>query len=182
MATGPAKPVLVGPFLSAEPPGRPFIFSDHLLEYNSNASEPWMVDGNSGHVNAHETPVMIETDPSPAQQLSPEANRMRRSRARRRRGETIVALEVGPALISGLVALGWLPEGDSADKAAIARSLAKIAERALWANVTPSAGSQGYVCFACDLDATTVDTLISLSRMRKKSVYWCKVWGIIRAA
>jgi hypothetical protein len=69
---------------------------------------------------------------------------------------------VGPALIAGLVKLGWLPEADSADKDAIARALTQLAERALWANVTPSAGSQGYVCFPCDLQATTVDTLISL--------------------
>jgi hypothetical protein len=120
------------------------------------------VDRSSGHANALEYPAMIETDPNPAQQPSPEANRMRRSRARRRRGETIVTLEVGPDLIFGLVARGWLPEGDRADKGAIARALTQLAERALWANVTPSAGSQGYVCLACDLKATTVDTLISL--------------------
>jgi len=87
--------------------------------------------------------AMIETYPSPAQQLSPEASRMRRSRARRRRGERIVALEVGPALISGLVALGWLPEDERDDKGAVAHALTQLAERALWANVTPSAGSQG---------------------------------------
>jgi len=104
----------------------------------------------------------METDPSPAQQLSPEASRMRWSRARRLRGETVLTLEVGPDLISGLVALGWLPEDDKVDKAAIARSLTQLAERALWANVAPSSGDQGYVCFACDLKGTTVDTLASL--------------------
>lgn len=104
----------------------------------------------------------METDPSPAQQLSPEASRMRWSRARRLRGETVLTLEVGPDLISGLVALGWLHEDDTVDKGAIARSLIQLAERALWANVTPSAGSEGYVCFACDLKGTTVDTLASL--------------------
>jgi hypothetical protein len=107
-------------------------------------------------------PMMMETDPALAPQPSPEATRMRRSRARRRRGETIVTLEVGSALISGLVALGWLPEDDKVDKGAIASALTQLAERALWANVTPSVGSQGYVCFACDLRATTVDTLINL--------------------
>jgi len=121
-----------------------------------------MMDANSGHANALEYPAMIETDPSPAQQPSPVANRMRRSRARRRRGETIVPLEVGPDLISNLVALGWLPEDDKGDKSAIARALTQLAERALWANVTPAAGSLGYVCFACDLKGTTVDTLASL--------------------
>ena len=98
---------------------------------------------NSGHADALEYSAMIETYPSPAQQLSPEASRMRRSRARRRRGERIVALEVGPALISGLVALGWLPEDERDDKGAVAHALTQLAERALWANVTPSAGSQG---------------------------------------
>ena len=98
---------------------------------------------NSGHADALESPAMIETYPSPAQQLSPEASRMRRSRARRRRGETIVTLEVGPVMISSLLALGWLPEGDRADKGAVAHALTQLAERALWANVTPSAGSQG---------------------------------------
>jgi hypothetical protein len=121
-----------------------------------------MVDGTAGMRTLLNNPAMIETDPSPAQQLSPEASRMRRSRARRRRGERIVALEVGQALISGLVALGWLSEDDKVDKGAIARSLTQLAERALWANVTPAAGSQGYVCFACDLKATTVDLLIRL--------------------
>src|SRR5215471_6118029 len=121
-----------------------------------------MVDGNGGHANALEYPAMIEIEPSPPQQLSSEASRMRRSRARRRRGETVLTLEVGPDLISGLVTLGWLPEGDSADKGAIARALTELTERALWANVTPSAGSQGYVCFPCDLQATTVDALIRL--------------------
>jgi hypothetical protein len=104
------------------------------------------VDGNGGHANALEYPAMIEIEPSPPQQLSSEASRMRRSRARRRRGETVLTLEVGPDLIFGLVTLGWLSEGDSADKGAIARALTQLTERALWANVTPSAGSQGYVC------------------------------------
>jgi len=121
-----------------------------------------MMDANSGHANALEYPAMIETDPSPAQQPSPVANRMRRSRARRRRGETIVPLEVGPDLISNLVALGWLPEDDKGDKSAIARALTQLAERALWANVTPAAGSLGQVCFPCDLRVSTIDTLIDL--------------------
>jgi hypothetical protein len=105
---------------------------------------------------------MIETDPPLVDQPSSVANRMCRSRERRRGGEAIITLEVGPALIAGLVALGWLPEGDKVDKEAIALALTQLAERALWANVTPSAGSQGQVCFACDLRATTIDTLINL--------------------
>jgi hypothetical protein len=74
----------------------------------------------------------------------------------------IVALEVGPALISGLVALGWLTEDEKVDKGAIVGSLTQLAERALRVNVTPSAGSQGHVCFPCSLQATAVDTLINL--------------------
>jgi hypothetical protein len=106
--------------------------------------------------------ALMETDPPLVDQPSPVANRMRRSRERRRRGEAIITLEVGPAMIAGLVALGWLPESNKVDKGAIARALTELAERALWANVTPSAGSQGQVCFACDLRASTIDTLISL--------------------
>jgi hypothetical protein len=87
---------------------------------------------------------------------------MRRSRARRWRGEAIIALEVGPALIAGLVALGWLSEDDKVDKGAIARALTQLAERALWANVTPAAGSQGQVCFACDLRDSSIHTLIDI--------------------
>ena len=86
---------------------------------------------------------MIETDPPLVDQPSPVANRMRRSRERRRRGEALVNLEVGPDMISGLVALGWLPEDERDDKGAVAHALTQLAERALWANVTPSAGSQG---------------------------------------
>jgi hypothetical protein len=65
-------------------------------------------------------------------------------------------------MIAGLVARGWLPEGDKVDKGAIARALTQLAERALWANVTPAAGSQGQVCFACDLRDSTIHTLIDI--------------------
>ena len=65
-------------------------------------------------------------------------------------------------MIAGLVSRGWLPEGDKVDKGAIARALTQLAERALWANVTPAAGSQGQVCFACDLRDSTIHTLIDI--------------------
>jgi hypothetical protein len=63
--------------------------------------------------------AMMETDPPLVDQPSPVANRMRRSRERRRRGEAIITLEVGPAMIAGLVALGWLPESNKVDKGAM---------------------------------------------------------------
>jgi hypothetical protein len=101
VAHGTLGPKFERPHVSRKPLGQggrlrsPFIFADYLLEYNSDASEPWMVDGNSGHANALGYPAMIEIEPSPPQQLSSEASRMRRSRARRRRGETVLTLEVG---------------------------------------------------------------------------------------
>jgi hypothetical protein len=54
-----------------------------------------MAGGTAGMRCALEYLVTMETDPSPAQLLSPEASRMRRSRERRRRGETVLTLKWG---------------------------------------------------------------------------------------
>jgi hypothetical protein len=104
---------------------------------------------------AHEEPILPE-------QRSTAALRMRRSRARRRRGEAIVNLEIGPGVIIDVVALGWLGESDHSDKDAIARALMDLVERAILARLTPSACSQGRTSFVCDLPPSTVDTLIGL--------------------
>jgi hypothetical protein len=85
-----------------------------------------------------------------------------RRESRRRRGDAIVTLEVVSDVIADLIALGWLPETDHGDKRAIARALNDLVERAIWAHVSPSTGSQGQICFTCDLKGTTVDALISL--------------------
>jgi hypothetical protein len=103
-----------------------------------------------------------QTDPTLRHQPSPVALRMRRSRARRQRGEAIVTLEVVSGVIADLMALGWLPETDHGEKSAIARALNDLVERAIWARVTPSTGSQSQICFTCGLQGTTVDALISL--------------------
>jgi hypothetical protein len=71
-------------------------------------------------------------------------------------------------MMSRLLALGWLPEGEDFNKGAIARALTQLAELALWANVTPYTGSQGCISFACDLRATTIDTLVSLGWLPPK--------------
>jgi hypothetical protein len=102
---------------------------------------------------AHEEPILPE-------QRSTAALRMRRSRARRRRGEAIVNLEIGPGVIIDAVALGWLGESDHSDKDAIARALMDLVERAIFARLTPSACSQGRTSFVCGLPPSTVDTLI----------------------
>jgi hypothetical protein len=97
------------------------------------------------------------------------AERMRRSRERRRQGEAIVTIKVGQGVIADLTALGWLPETDLRDKSAIARALTELAERVIWSHVTPSTGSQGQICFTCGLQGTTVDTLISLGWLQADS-------------
>jgi hypothetical protein len=98
-----------------------------------------------------------------SQQLpSPAALRMRRLRERRRQGDVMVSLEVGPNMTADLADLGWLAEPDHVDKGAIARALNDLVERAIWAHVTPSTGSQSQICFTCGLQGTTVEALISL--------------------
>jgi hypothetical protein len=77
---------------------------------------------------------------------SPAALRMRRSRERRRQGDVMAILEVGPSATADLVALGWLPAPDCVDKDILARALVGLINRAIEMRVTPRKGSEG-VCF-----------------------------------
>jgi hypothetical protein len=102
----------------------------------------------------------IESDP--ARTRSPGAERMRRTRSRRQKGHVIVTLEVERSAIAALVVLGWLPEPDYGDKNALIHALVEMFRRAIQARVTPSTGSQGQLCFLCDIQRSTIATLISL--------------------
>jgi hypothetical protein len=53
----------------------------------------------------------------------PPAERMRRSRARRRNGLRLLAVELRESEIEGLIRYGWLARADRADPAAILRAL-----------------------------------------------------------
>ena len=73
-----------------------------------------------------------------------------------------MALKVEPNVIAALSALGWLRENDHRVKGAIARALTDFVERAIWAQVSPSTGSQGQICFVSELQTNVIDTLIAL--------------------
>jgi len=74
---------------------------------------------------------------------SPGALRMRRSRERRRQGDVMVTVRVGPNMTANLANLGWLPAPDRVDKDTIARALAGLIDHAITMRVTPSAGIEG---------------------------------------
>jgi hypothetical protein len=86
---------------------------------------------------------------------------MRRSRDRRRQGDVILGLEVGPSTIADLVALGWLPGPDRGDKRALTRALVDLIERAIELRVTATTGSEGNVSFLCDIRRSTIETLVT---------------------
>ena len=95
------------------------------------------------------------------------ALRMRRSRDRRRQGDVIVSIDIGPKVTADLVGLGWLPAPDRGDKDALTRALIDLIERAIRARVTPSTGSEeGKVCFFCEIKRSTIDTLVELRWLR----------------
>ena len=76
--------------------------------------------------------------PSPAKTVPSSATlRMRRSRERQRQGSTIISLEIGPSVISELVALEWLDVPDRGSKKAISRALTNLIEQAAALRVTP---------------------------------------------
>jgi hypothetical protein len=91
------------------------------------------------------------------------ALRMRRSRERRRQGDVIVSLDVGPKVTADL---GWLPAPDC-DKDALTHALIDLIERAIRARVIPSTGSEeGKVCFFSEIKRSTIDTLVELRWLR----------------
>jgi hypothetical protein len=84
---------------------------------------------------------------------APGTLRMRRSRERRRQGDVIVKLEIGPNMTADLVVLGWLPAPDRVDKDALALALVGFIKRAITMRVTPSTMESESVCFT-PLDVT----------------------------
>jgi hypothetical protein len=92
---------------------------------------------------------------------SPAALRMRRSRERRRQGDVMVSLDVGPSVTADLVALGWLAGPDCGDKNALTRALADLIEHAIELRVTTTTGSEGKVSFLCDIQRSTIETLVT---------------------
>jgi hypothetical protein len=54
---------------------------------------------------------------------------------RRRQGDVMVSLEVGPNMTADLAGLGWLPAPDRADKDALAHALIELIERAIGVRV-----------------------------------------------
>jgi len=86
---------------------------------------------------------------------------MRRSRDRRRQGDVIVSLDVGPSETADLVALGWLRVSDRGDKNAVTRALTELIKRAIRARVTPSTGSEEGKGFFCEIKSSTTDTLVN---------------------
>jgi hypothetical protein len=94
------------------------------------------------------------------------ALRMRRSRERRRQGDVIVNLEVGPSTTADLADLGWLVEPDYADTDAIVRALTGLVERAIAVRVAPAPSSRGKVSFMLEIQNSTIETLVALRWLR----------------
>jgi len=88
------------------------------------------------------------------------AVRMRRTRERRRQGDVIVSVEVGPKVTADLVELGWL-EHDCGDKDTLTRALTEFVERAIEVRVTPALSSPGKVGFMLEIQRGTTDTLVN---------------------
>ena len=93
------------------------------------------------------------------------ALRMRRSRERRRLGDVIVSLDVGPKVIADLTELGWLTAPDC-DKGALTHALIDLIERALEVRVGPALGSPGKTSFMLEIQRSTIDTLVELRWLR----------------
>ena len=91
---------------------------------------------------------------------------MRRTRERRRQGDVIVSVEVGPKVTADLVELGWLPAPDRGDKDALTRALIDLIERALEVRVGPALGSPGKISFMLEIQRSTIDTLVELRWLR----------------
>jgi hypothetical protein len=63
--------------------------------------------------------------------LSSAAKRMRRSRARRKLGATVVTFPVGADVIDQLVSLGWLDEAARADGEWVTDAIIRLATQAI---------------------------------------------------
>ena len=86
---------------------------------------------------------------------------MRRSRDRRRQGDVIVSIDIGPKVTADLVGLGWLPPSARGDKDVLVRALIDLIERAIEVRVTPAPSSQGKVGFMLEIQHGTTDTLVN---------------------
>ena len=93
------------------------------------------------------------------------AVRMRRTRERRRQGDMVVSLTVGPSETADLVDLGWLRAPDC-DKEALSHALTELLERAIEVRVTPAPSSPGRVSFMLEIQRSTIDTLVELRWLR----------------
>jgi hypothetical protein len=77
-------------------------------------------------------------DGSPAAHPGPSAQRTRRYRERRRRGEVLIGFSViGPAR-DRLAALGWLDPARRDDREAVRKAVVRLAARALALQLRPS--------------------------------------------
>jgi hypothetical protein len=104
----------------------------------------------------------MQTAATSQQSPSPSAVRMRRARERRRQGGSIVSLEVGSGAIANLIALGWLSEPEHGNRGAITYALVEMIKWAIQARVTSPSGSQDQLCFMCEIQRSTIQTLITL--------------------
>jgi len=75
--------------------------------------------------------------------LSLSALRMRKCRERRRQGDVMVTLKVGPNITDGLTELGWLPSAGRLDKGTVALALAGLIDQAITMRVTLSTAIKG---------------------------------------
>jgi hypothetical protein len=115
-----------------EPPSelrRVFGNSDRLTEKSTSAAQPVTSIGADGSG----VPCIVGSfhclprNPRP----SAGAERMRRWRLRKQRGQVVISLEISPHLVDGLIRGGWLDASKHCDKEAIAAALVRIAQRAI---------------------------------------------------
>ena len=100
-------------------------------------SQGWLVPGPSAEASCAASPPAAGAGgtaqqpapaeaPEPAPQISPGAERMRRSRQRRRNGLRCIPFEVRDSEIDGLVTLGLLDPVTRNDEHAVGRALGKL--------------------------------------------------------
>jgi hypothetical protein len=99
--------------------------------------------------------------PGDARIIASGAERMRRSRQRRRKGDVMVSLELGSAAIEDLVSLDWLSADDRDHKESLSRALTGLIERGIRARVAPPTGSHDQLGFMCALKPATIETLVT---------------------